>query len=535
MPNAIKYSTSNVSNTIRKGNMVLGVNSVGYGPTNTTGFYSGYQTPNNGYVIYINKPTNGPAIYAPSNDTELINIVIKLGGSGINTAVDALTWINGQSNMVVINQVFDNIVTDNLIFAMDSSFTASYPKGNSTIYDVSGNGNNGSLVNGVSYTSGVLQFDASDDRINTGIGNIGSNASFESVFVSRGNVNTYNMLIGQLLPYIGVFNGNSIIYSDYVNSIQVYPIAGSITTNRWTHVICTRFYNGSNTNLKIYINGTLISDTAYPGSPTFYGNIMAIGDGQTSSWYPFYGDIEISRIYSKTLSYSEVSQNYYGGGITTNGLVLSMDGANIVSYPRNGTTWYDMSGSGYAAYDGNFQISNNGRYSLWSNSNGVYIPSSGILNNDYHTIEFLLMFKSSDSYPNGYTGGWQQFFNYDGGGSDRTPGIWRYPSEVRIHWRYDPSNTGIDFGKNSSGDQFDLNKYYHVIVTKDGGFATAYVNGTVVNTAYVSSPKTSGNGIVRFFAYYTQDLMEIQVCRIYNRVLTPNEVSINYNAVINRI
>jgi hypothetical protein len=240
-------------------------------------------------------------------------------------------------------------------------------------------------------------------------------------------------------------------------------------------------------------------------------------------------------IYNRELSASEVMRNYYEGNTTTDSMVLFLDGNNIVSYPKTGTVWYDMTSSNYSVTGCNLQKGKNGRFSLFSDGNNPEIATSAILNNDYHTIEMVLMFKNTGDYPNGWTGGWEQFFGYYSGGSDRSPGVWRYPSERRIHWRYDPGNSGVDFGKNLAGDQFDLNTYYHVLVTKNGGVAEAWVNGTFVNSNGVSSPKTSGNAVVRFFDYYSSGLMEIQVCKIYNRVLTNQEIYTNYNSLANRL
>jgi hypothetical protein len=49
-----------------------------------------------------------------------------------------------------------------------------------------------------------------------------------------------------------------------------------------------------------------------------------------------------------------------GPNIVTSGLVLSLDAANVKSYPGSGTTWRDLSGNGYNfAGTGSFSFSNN--------------------------------------------------------------------------------------------------------------------------------------------------------------------------------
>jgi hypothetical protein len=168
-------------------------------------------------------------------------------------------------------------------------------------------------LSNMSYNSNAqMTFDGTDDKFNTGIGNLGNNATYEAIIYCKGNVSTYNMFMGQLLPYIGVYNGNSIIYSDSINSTQRYPITsgGTISYNKYHHVICTREYDGSNTTMKIYIDNILQSQTNWSGAATYNNDTVNIGDGQSSTWYPFYGDIPIAKTYNRALTPSEVTQNY---------------------------------------------------------------------------------------------------------------------------------------------------------------------------------------------------------------------------------
>lgn len=57
MPNVVKYSTGTDPNTIKKGNVLVGINNVTYGPTSSTGYWNGYTPPTGGYTIY-QMPTN---------------------------------------------------------------------------------------------------------------------------------------------------------------------------------------------------------------------------------------------------------------------------------------------------------------------------------------------------------------------------------------------------------------------------------------------------------------------------------------------
>jgi len=220
----------------------------------------------------------------------------------------------------------------------------------------------------------------------------------------------------------------------------------------------------------------------------------------------------------------------YNPRIVTDGLVLALDAGNTKSYPGSGTTWTDLSGRGLNASGTAANINSSGAISgaSWTTS------STDILNTDTHSIFFMFKINSSGTYPDGYTATWEKIFSYNAGGSDRTPGVWRYPSERRIHWRYDPANSGIDFYSDAIGTPFILNTWYNIGVTKNGAAATAYVNGVSVTTATVSNPKTSGNAAVIINEYYTNPLNNVNCMMIYNRVLTAAEVQQNFNATRSR-
>jgi hypothetical protein len=140
---------------------------------------------------------------------------------------------------------------------------------------------------------------------------------------------------------------------------------------------------------------------------------------------------------------------------------------------------------------------------------------------------------STGSYPNGYTNAWNKIFSHNAN-SDRTPSVWRYPSERRLHWRFDPGNTGADFYSDSGTTPFAVNTWYYVGVTKNGATAISYVNGSSVATQTVANPKTSGNASVIINEGYVQDLNNINCVMIYNRVLSSSEVQRNFNAIRDR-
>jgi hypothetical protein len=160
--------------------------------------------------------------------------------------------------------------------------------------------------------------------------------------------------------------------------------------------------------------------------------------------------------------------------------------------------------------------------------------TTSVLNTDTHSIFFMIRFNSTVTYPNGYSGAWDKCFSYNAGGSDRTPGVWRYPSNRYLHWRYDPGNTGADFGPSNIGGpgaEFAVNTWYYVGVTKNGATATSYSNGVNLGTQTVANPKTAGTAPVILFEGYTASLANLNNLVIYNTVLSDAEVLQNFNAI----
>jgi len=162
-------------------------------------------------------------------------------------------------------------------------------------------------------TNAQMIFDGTNDKIDTGLGNIGNNVSFAAIINSAGSANEYNMYMGQLLPYMGAYAGVLIIFSDYIDSVQrtINTNSGTIVTGQNHYVVCTREYDGSSTTNKIYIDGKLLNSGTWSGAPTYVGYNITVGDGRsTSTWYPFYGKVNATQIYNRTLTAGEIEQNY---------------------------------------------------------------------------------------------------------------------------------------------------------------------------------------------------------------------------------
>lgn len=225
----------------------------------------------------------------------------------------------------------------------------------------------------------------------------------------------------------------------------------------------------------------------------------------------------------------------YNPKIVTNGLVLALDAANPKSYPGTGTTWFDLSASKLNFTVNSSFINNQGL----STGASAYSSSTSILNNDNHSIFFMLKFNTNVTYPNGYSGSWDQIFAYNGGASDRSPAIWRYPSNRLLHCRYDPNNSDADFSSTASttypttGTEFPLDTWHFVGVSKSGATAKTYVNGKKLADRTVSNPKTAGDSAITLWGYYSASAI-LNCVHIYNREISEVEVSQNFNALRGR-
>ena len=195
-----------------------------------------------------------------------------------------------------------------------------------TVVDSSGNGYDGTLVNGPVWDSsggkigGGLLFDGTNDYVDLGapakINNVsgaftisswikpagpGSGAIFSN---ARNCCGTYNgVTLGQ---YGGtqkftliLYNGSS--YADLFTNTSIVP-------GVWQHVVGV--YDGSQTSA-IYVNGVFdISRTVTfgPGAPaTFNSFIGKLGSG--GAW-PYPGDIDDVRFYNRALSPAEIKALY---------------------------------------------------------------------------------------------------------------------------------------------------------------------------------------------------------------------------------
>ena len=308
----VKYSASNIPNTIRANNVAVGINNVGYGPTNTTDFYSGINVPSGGYVVYRFPGGAGhPNIYVAQNDTELINLA---GRSNATTAAQAISHINGLSNTIIIDRNYENIVTDGLVLCLDAGTLMSYLRSGTTWRDISGNGNNGTLTNDPTFNSGnggSVVFDGTNDFVQcTGsltltaatfvswIRRNGTQSQYDGILFSRGtNVTGINFQTSNRLGYHWNNNANTYNWGSglTIPDATWCMVAVSVTSTTATAYLCQS--GGITTATNTVTHGSSIL------------NDIKLAQDDAGGRF-FTGNIAIAQIYNRALSSTEITQNF---------------------------------------------------------------------------------------------------------------------------------------------------------------------------------------------------------------------------------
>ena len=215
------------------------------------------------------------------------------------------------------------IITDGLVLCLDAGDRKSYSGSGTTWTDRSGNGNNGTLTNGPTFNSsngGSINFDRVDDIVLTpnnltvtGDQSIETFIKFDSLqsflqglVANHDYVNTSNFGINQVRSNkIGI----SIGYTDGSREYNNKYSTTAVVVGSYYHIVMT--FNLIANQCKLYINGVLDSTFNLSKTVKYTSRPMVLArwDYQYNAYY-FEGDIAVARYYSKTLTASEVLQNY---------------------------------------------------------------------------------------------------------------------------------------------------------------------------------------------------------------------------------
>jgi hypothetical protein len=214
-----------------------------------------------------------------------------------------------------------DLIQDGLVLCLDASDRNSYVSGSTTWFDLSGNNNSGSLVNGPTFNTGSggnIVFDGTNDYVNCGTN---SSLKFTTNFTLSIWLK-FNILSGTQTiisnnetggyGIISQLNSTKIETWYYING--TYYKAGDDISNyntfSWYNITTT--FNGS--SITYYKNSTPIETVNISGLITTTSEPLIIGSNPQASGSSFIdyfrGNIATTQIYNRALTSQEVLQNY---------------------------------------------------------------------------------------------------------------------------------------------------------------------------------------------------------------------------------
>jgi hypothetical protein len=210
---------------------------------------------------------------------------------------------------------FGNLVTSGLVLDLDAAKLASYPGTGTTWYDISGNGNNVTLINGPTFTGtgkqAAITFDGVDDY------------STGSIFVTPTFSFNFWLKPQQVKDYTPVFGINtwgnfiwhttsngSIYCGTDVNSRFTPSSAGCGAGTVALNITQNYTYTFTSGTGSLYKNGTLLvtsNNHQTPVSSSTYQSLFianALGSNYAAC------NVYSTQIYNRALSATEITQNF---------------------------------------------------------------------------------------------------------------------------------------------------------------------------------------------------------------------------------
>ena len=228
-----------------------------------------------------------------------------------------------------------SIITSGLVLNLDASNASSYAGSGTSWFDLSGNGNNGTLTNGPTFNSangGSIVFDGSNDYISIGSQNIvgtGTSAFTGELwwYINKTLANGEYIMPIRIKQdtefFVSLYNPSgtyNIIPTFRLSTQYGTPVTNSDYINKW---ICMQFvYTGGNKNTassyKFYINGAQIAvgSNSFGAAGGEGANCNIIGADGNSGCNTFFtsgvmkGNIASYRLYTGELTAAQLLQNY---------------------------------------------------------------------------------------------------------------------------------------------------------------------------------------------------------------------------------
>ena len=215
----------------------------------------------------------------------------------------------------------------NLVLYLDAGMFESYKGSGSgtTIYDLSGNGNDGT-IDGATYPANTVlpendmgryfDFDGTNDEIVVGdAGTLDLTTQmtqelwlYADSFTHGGGGNFPTVISKSSQNYRIYFNtSGQIVVRNNVDGVQRdLNSSTNLSTGIWYHIVVTK----STTGFSLYVDGELNNSNTRTGSITTNSSALVIGNWDEGGVRAWDGKVAMVRIYNVALSADEVMQNY---------------------------------------------------------------------------------------------------------------------------------------------------------------------------------------------------------------------------------
>jgi hypothetical protein len=349
MPNPLAYNSSTTpTGTFKRSNISYGLMPTNYGiGYGSLSWYNSLDTTSK-YVIQqilvsdtytLGFSTQGnakPVMWSTGNTSNqnLINLINGMPGNTTNFTdyYEAVNWLQGTNKFLLLNNGYENIVTNGLVFNLDAAWWNSYPTSGTTWTDLSGNNYNGTLTNGPTFNSannGYINFDGADDYFEVQQrAQLTEFQYYDSFSIELWVGNPINQYLFTNRKNTSLFFSGWAIYgqgSSIICWIGGYPdrygwrrIYAPINAGGWNHIVYTN--TSDYLSQKVYVNGVdvgydITRDDGWADSIIDYTqqpyHVPVIGTSPADDYSQFGGGkIPIARVYNRTLTANEALQNY---------------------------------------------------------------------------------------------------------------------------------------------------------------------------------------------------------------------------------
>jgi hypothetical protein len=444
------------------------------------------------------------------------------------------------SNTIVYDSSFNS---NGALLYLDAGQTASYPGSGTTWTDLSGNGRNGTLISGPTYSradGGSIVFDGTNDYVQCSGSLTVTEATFLVWMRRNGPQDDYDGILYSRsitaatgISFFGITNKISYTWNNAVNTYSwdsglTIPdltwcmVAVSVTSTTATAYLCQSSGITSATNTVSHTSTTL--------------DAIRIGQDSLASRY-FNGRIATAVIYNRALSADEITQNFntlrgrVDTAVTTN-LVAYYNPDLTTSYPGSGTTLFDISGNDLNGTMSNITYTDP-YFTYNGTSSQVNIADNALLEPGAGDWTMEAWFNTT-AFKTGSAG--TILGKFDPGGASQD-----------VSYSIRTNNTGIVYAQigngttvvNSPNYQTVLSTWVQVVyVWKNvaSNSLEAYINGVSIGStahSFSSILNTSTNLYIGSYngGEYPQYFDgRIGITRLYNTALTAEQVLQNYNA-----